>query len=114
LRDSVELATKRAESSAVDGVRVRGTHDVRSCSVDGMVDHVCGSVQQSDFATVNDLAFGVDEDEIRGLDERESNAEWVHPEMGGVYRILEIVSISSYSTLVYPVDQTKRHMIALL
>ena len=52
------------------------------------MDHVCRRVEQSDRSAVDDFAFFIYEDEVRGFDEREGDAEGIHPERCRVYRIL--------------------------
>lgn len=92
LCDGVEFPTEGAEGSAVDGVRVCRAHNVGSRFVNRMVDHICRSVEESDFSTVNDLAGVIDQDEIRGLDQAERDAKGIDPERSRVDWILGCVS----------------------
>jgi hypothetical protein len=61
--------------------------------VHGVMDHVCGSVEQTDLAAINDLALGIDENKIRGLDQRESYTKRINPEVGRLNWVLRTVSI---------------------
>jgi hypothetical protein len=56
------------------------------------VDHVCRRVEQTAWASVDDLALVVYEDQIRGLDQTECDTKGVHPEGCGVDRVLAEVS----------------------
>jgi hypothetical protein len=60
--------------------------------VHGMVDHVCGSIEKTVLATPNNLALGVNENEIGGFDQGECEAEGVYPEVGRLYWILGTVN----------------------
>lgn len=68
---------------------VRGTVDVWTSGVDRAVNHVRCGVEQAALASINDLASMVDQDEIRLVDQRESNTEWIDPKAIGVNRISE-------------------------
>ena len=73
LRDYVELAAKRGESTPVDRVRVRGTVHVGARGVDRGVDHERGLVEERvgpGFRGLDD-AMVVDEDEVTWLDQAE-------------------------------------------
>lgn len=81
LRDDVDRASERAESTTVDGVGVRGAHDVWPGRVHGRVDHVGGHVEQAAGPAVDHLTVMVHQDQIRGLDLAKGHAERVHPEV---------------------------------
>lgn len=56
------------------------------------MDHVCRRVEQAAWASVDDLALVVHEDQIRGLDQTECDTKGVHPESCGVDGVLAEVS----------------------
>lgn len=89
LGDGVERAAEGAEGPAVDGVRVGDAVDLGARGVHGVVDHVGGLVQEADGAAVDDVARGVDEDQVGGFEVRPRDAEGVHPEGGGLDGVLE-------------------------
>lgn len=57
--------------------------------MDGAVDHECCCVEHFVLATADHLAFLVDLNQIGGLDQRESEAEWVNPECVGLDRVAD-------------------------
>lgn len=89
LRDRVQRPPERAEAPPVHGVAVGGGDDVRAGVVDGAVDHEGGGVEQPAVAAVDDLALVVDADQVRGVDERERDAERVHPERVRLDRVAQ-------------------------
>lgn len=80
LGDHVEFPSQTAKGAAIYTMTVCGTHDVRPRFVHGPMDHKCGCVQQPDLAAVNHIAVMVDLDQILLPDEREGEAEGIHPE----------------------------------
>lgn len=80
LSQRIQLASERTECAAINGVAVSSTVDIRPRSMNGRVDHVGGSVEETAFASIDDLAGVVDQDKIRLVDERKCHAKWVHPE----------------------------------
>lgn len=88
LGDDVELAAERTERAPVDGVRVCNAVYFWARGVDRVVDHVGCLVEEAHGAALDDVAGGVDEDEIRGLQERPGDAEGVDPEGGRLYGVL--------------------------
>jgi hypothetical protein len=92
LRNRVELAPECTECSAIYRVRMSGANDIRPCGVDGMMNHICSCVKQADLSAIDNCAFGIDENEVRGLNQRKRNAERIHPEMSWFYWILRSVS----------------------
>ena len=62
--------------------------------MDSRVDHIRRGVEQTAFATVNDLAVFIHANEIGPLDHGESDAEGIHPEGLRVDRILKLASAS--------------------
>jgi hypothetical protein len=91
LGDGVELAAEGAEGAAVDAVGVGGAEDVWPRGVYGVVDHVGGGVEEAVIvvAAIDDLAGGVDLDQVARLDQGEGQAERVDPEGGGVDGVAE-------------------------
>lgn len=80
LSQRIQLASERTECAAINGVAVSSTVDIRPRSMNGRVNHVGGSVEETAFASIDDLAGVVDQDEIRLVDERKCHAKWVYPE----------------------------------
>ncbi len=64
----------------MDRVRVFGGIDIGSRLVNRRMYHVGCSVEKLNVATVENLAFFVDSDKIRGLYQGEGNAKRIHPE----------------------------------
>ena len=63
-------------------------NDVRSRMMNGMMNHVCGGIEQADLTSVDDLAILIDADEVRRLDERERNPKRIDPERLWFYGVL--------------------------
>lgn len=80
LSQRIQLASERTECATINGVAVSSTVDIRSRSMNGRVNHVGGSVEETAFASIDDLAGVIDQDEIRLVDERKCHAKGVHPE----------------------------------
>lgn len=80
LREGIDLAAQCAPCSAVNRMAVRSAVDVWTGGVDRGVDHVCGGVEESALAAVNDLAGVVDEDKVGLVDEAKGDTKGVHPE----------------------------------
>lgn len=89
LGDGVQLPAQRAERAAIDAVRMRRSIDIWTSLVNGRMDHVCCAVEQTAWPAINDLSLFVDENEIRGLDHGERNAEGIDPEGRRVHRIAQ-------------------------
>jgi hypothetical protein len=64
LGDDVEVAAERAECTAMDAVTVGHAVDLWPRRMNGMVNHVGGTVQQATVAALDDVALVVDPDEI--------------------------------------------------
>ena len=75
--------------------------------MNGCMDHVCCRVEQTAWASVDDLAVVVYEDQIRGLDQTECDTKGVHPEGCGVDGIL--AKVSGLVTVVMLVETTYTH-----
>lgn len=64
LSQRIQLASQRTECAAINGVAVSSTVDIRPRSMNGRVNHVGGGVEETAFASIDDLAGVVDQDEI--------------------------------------------------
>ena len=80
LGGDVEVDTESAESAAVDRVGVSDAVDLWAGLVHSVVDHVGCLVEQTNIAAIDDLALGVDAEEITTLQEWPGDTEWVDPE----------------------------------
>jgi hypothetical protein len=88
LRDTVQLPPQCTERSPIDAMTVRRGHNIWPCMVNRRVDHEGGSIEQAAVATVNDLAFVIDLDQVGRFHQGECNAKRVHPERRGVHGVL--------------------------
>jgi hypothetical protein len=80
LRDGVQFPAQSTETTSVDAVAMSCRIDIWTSLVDGRVDHVRGSIQQSDFAALKDFTLFVDSNKIGLVDEGEGDTEWIDPE----------------------------------
>lgn len=94
LGNSIQLPPQRTEAPPVYTMTMRRGIDIWSRLVNRRMDHVSRGVQQATWAAVDDIAFFVDEDQIRGFHEGKRNAEGINPEGGGVYWVLGKLSES--------------------
>ena len=81
LGQRVERPVQRRPGLAVDGVRVRGRHDVGSGGVDLRVDDEGGQVERP--RTFHDIAAVVDQQQVLDADLPEAHAERIDPEVIG-------------------------------
>jgi len=94
LRERVDLAAERAPRPPVDGVAVRGAHDVGPGGVHGGVDHVRGRVEQAVLPAVDHFSAVVDEDEVGFVDQGECSAERIDPVFSLISSECSVVSVS--------------------
>lgn len=89
LRKTVQLPAQRAPSPSINTMTVRRAHNIGPRFMDGTVDHIRRSVQESILSTSDHFAGVVDENEVGLVHQAESAAEGVHPETIGLDGVAE-------------------------
>ena len=94
LSNGIQRSAESAKRPAVNAVAMSSSVDIWPSLVNCRVDHVSSPVEQSDLAPVNNFASFADADQVRRLDERESNTERIDPEGISLYGILRNTPVS--------------------
>ena len=81
------------------------TINIWSRSMDRRMDHIRRRIEKPAWASIDDLTRVVNEDKIRFIDQRESDAEWVNPETIWLHRISEgDVSCDTFVETIFAED----------